>query len=206
MQIKSESYTKMNSIRKIVLNSLCFFLFWLCCANARIFYCVLILCRSNFNNGFFNFFSFQTLPTNIFIAPKKHKKLIAIFISNPYYITHRERGRTAAGSHDLRKVSPPSKHTGACKGRRARVRAVGWQLVQLAACWHRNDTTPCQCYDAVRLRSHGCGWNGETTWVQVGAGIRGSLDRARNDWRLAECRHCKRLSALPVRNNPGYLQ
>ncbi len=54
-----------------------------------------------------------------------------------------ERGRTAAGSFDLRKVSPPSKHTNAFKGHRARARAVALQLMQFAACWHRNDTVPC---------------------------------------------------------------
>ena len=54
-----------------------------------------------------------------------------------------ERGRTATGSFDLRKVSPPSKHTNTCKGYQARAWAVALQLMQFSACWHRNDTVPC---------------------------------------------------------------
>ena len=45
------------------------------------------------------------------------------------FISLIERGRTAAGSFDLRKVSPPSKHTNTCEGYRARARAVALQLM-----------------------------------------------------------------------------
>ena len=83
------------------------------------------------------------------LKPVKLPGIVTSYISFGF-ISITERGRTAAGSFDLRKVSPPSKHTNTCKGYLARARAVALQLMCFA---HAGTETIPQHVNAMMLKS-----------------------------------------------------